>query len=94
VDHERSNFADFESYRALHAEVAGRITRNDASWGAMCEAIASGVGRLVLSYLEGRLVGGTLIFGFHEHGVLRQRSLSTRTVRQTAFPLSDLRGDA
>lgn len=77
VDHERSNFADFESYRALHAEVAGRVTRNDASWGAMCEAIASGVGRLVLSYLEGRLVGGTLILdsmntAFYASGAFRR----------------------
>ncbi len=77
VDQERFNFADFESYRALHAEVAGRVTRNEASWGAMREAIASGVGRLVISYLEGRLVGGTLIFdsmntAFYASGAYRR----------------------
>jgi len=77
VDQERSNFADFESYRALHAEVAGRVTRNEASWGAMCEAVASGAGRLVLSYFEGRLVGGTLILdsmntAFYASGAYRR----------------------
>ncbi len=61
VDQEPSNFADFESYRMLHAEIAGRVTRNEASWSAMREAIASGAGRIVLSYFEGCLVGGTLI---------------------------------
>ena len=77
VDQERSNFADFESYRALHAEVAGRVTRNEASWSAMCEAITSGVGRLVLSYFAGQLVGGTLILdsmntAFYASGAYRR----------------------
>jgi hypothetical protein len=41
VDQERSNFANFETYRALHAEVAGRelgrYVRSHCKWrGAPC----------------------------------------------------------
>jgi hypothetical protein len=77
VDQDRPDFSDFESYRALHAEVSGRVTREESSWGAMWEVIASGEGRLVLSYLERCLVGGTLILdsmntAFYASGAYRR----------------------
>jgi hypothetical protein len=50
-----------ESYRAFHAKVAQRITRGDASWNAMYDAIVAGRGDLVLAHLDGELVSGTLV---------------------------------
>lgn len=52
----------FSSYRDFHAQVAGRITRSDASWNSMRNWILSGTGELGLAYLEaGELVAGTMI---------------------------------
>lgn len=51
----------FESYRNFHAEVAGRVTRSDASWNSMRDWIVSSTGELALAYLEsGELVAGTM----------------------------------
>lgn len=61
VDAQAPDRLRFDRYRALHAEVAGRVTRGDASWDAMFELIAAGEGDLLLASLNGELVGGTLI---------------------------------
>jgi hypothetical protein len=49
----------FDEYRGFHARIAGRVTRADASWQAMYDAIVGGDGELLL----GRLVDGTLVAG-------------------------------
>jgi hypothetical protein len=52
----------FERYRVFHAQVAGRVTREQASWDAMFDWIAAGRGELVLgSTSDGELVTGTLV---------------------------------
>lgn len=52
----------FDRYREFHAEVAGRITREQASWDVMFDWVAAGRGELVLGSLSGgELVGGTLV---------------------------------
>jgi hypothetical protein len=61
VDAKQPDRAAFESYRAFHAKVAGRVTRGEESWNAMYDAIASGRGDLVLGHLDGALVSGTLV---------------------------------
>lgn len=48
-------------YQNLHAEVSGRITRPAESWDVMFKHIDDGHGDLILSYLDDRLVGGTLV---------------------------------
>jgi hypothetical protein len=53
--------APFEKFRALHAEVAGRITRPSQSWDEMFELVRTGNGNLVLSVHEGKILGGTLV---------------------------------
>ena len=61
VDAATPDRAAFDAYRALHAEVAGRVTRSAPSWEAMFGAIAQGRGDLVLGHWQGRLVSGTLV---------------------------------
>ncbi len=60
VDRLNASRPAFESFRRLHCDVSGRATRNDASWNVMFDAVAGGRGRLVLSRLDGNLIGGTL----------------------------------
>jgi hypothetical protein len=60
----------FDSYRDFHAQIAGRITRSDASWNSMRNWILSGTGELGLAYLEvGELVAGTMIVDGEETSV-------------------------
>ena len=61
VDRANPDRAKFELYRALHAEIAGRVTRPPASWDAMFDLISQGSGDLVLSWIDGQLLGGTLV---------------------------------
>jgi hypothetical protein len=51
----------FDAFRALHAEVAGRVTRPLESWAATLELIRQGRAELVLCSLDGALMGGTLV---------------------------------
>jgi hypothetical protein len=44
----------------FHAEVAGRVTRAQASWDVMYDWVARGCGELILGSLDGRLVAGSL----------------------------------
>jgi GNAT acetyltransferase-like protein len=60
VNRDTPDRALFERYRDFHSEVAGRVTRSAASWDAMYEWIARGSGELILGYLEGRLVAGSM----------------------------------
>lgn len=67
----------FDRYRELHAAVAGRVTRPDASWQAMFDLIVGGEGDLILSELNGELVGGSLIldageWAFYASGAYRR----------------------
>ncbi len=50
----------FDQYRSFHAEVAGRVTRSDASWTAMYDWVVRGGGELILASLDGRLVAGSM----------------------------------
>lgn len=61
VDAAAPDRAAFEAFRALHAEVAGRVTRRAESWDAMYSAIVAGFGDLVLGHWEGKLVSGTFV---------------------------------
>ena len=61
VDAANPDRAAFESYRQFHADVTGRVTRNAESWEAMFAAISAGHGDLILGFLEGALISGTLI---------------------------------
>jgi hypothetical protein len=58
---EDSSSVLFESYRELHARVAGRVTRSADSWDAMLEAIVRGQAELTVIGLNGELVGGLLV---------------------------------
>jgi Acetyltransferase (GNAT) domain len=60
VNKDAPDRALFDQYRTFHAEVAGRVTRSDASWAVMYDWIARGGGDLVLAFLEGRLVAGSM----------------------------------
>jgi hypothetical protein len=51
----------FESYRELHARVAGRVTRSADSWDAMHDAIVRGLAELTLIDVDRDLVGGMLV---------------------------------
>lgn len=66
-----------QSYRAFHAEIAGRVTRGPESWAAMHQAIATGHGDLVLGHYDGKLVSGTLALdggdtAYYASGVYRR----------------------
>lgn len=61
VDANNRDLDLFTRFQKLHADVAGRVTRPDASWRVMYQLISSGSGDLVLSFFKGELVGGTLI---------------------------------
>lgn len=50
----------FEQYRAFHAEVAGQVTRSEASWTIMYEWITQGFGELIMAFYENRLVAGSM----------------------------------
>ncbi len=60
VDQQNPNKTQFDLFRELHAEVAGRVTRSAASWDASFDLVASGNGALQLAYIDDLLVGGTL----------------------------------
>lgn len=51
----------FDSYQAFHARIAGRVTRPQASWDAMFEALAAGAGELALGYgADGGILCGVM----------------------------------
>jgi Acetyltransferase (GNAT) domain len=52
--------AEFDRYQAFHAEVAGRVTRQQASWDVMYDSIVCGRGELIMAYLEDALVAGSM----------------------------------
>lgn len=60
VNKDAPNRALFDQYRAFHAEVAGRVTRTEASWAVMYEWITGGGGELVMAFVEGRPVAGSM----------------------------------
>ena len=77
VDQGNPDRAAFDSFRQLHAEVVGHVTRGDDSWSVMFDGIASGQGRLILSTYEGQLAGGTLVLdtagtAFYASGAYRR----------------------
>jgi Acetyltransferase (GNAT) domain len=61
IDQGNANKDQFDSFRELHAEVAGRVTRPLASWNASFDLVAKGQGALVLAFIDDLLVGGTLV---------------------------------
>lgn len=61
VDQSRPDAAAFDSFRELHARVAGRATRSRESWDRMFDLVAAGEGDLALAYWQGELLGGTLM---------------------------------
>lgn len=57
----------FKNYRKLHAQVAGRVTRNDESWNKMKEHILAGRGELTLGVNNsGEAKTGTMIVDGNE----------------------------
>lgn len=60
VDQQRSDRILFDQYRQFHADISGRVTRTEASWSVMYDWIARGNGELILGFLEGRLVAGSM----------------------------------
>jgi len=60
VNKETPDRALFDRYRAFHAEVAGRVTRSEASWTVMYDWIAQGGGELIVGFLDGRMVAGSM----------------------------------
>ena len=58
VDQSNPDAALFAQYQALHAQVAGRVTRRQQSWDVMFELIAAGHGGLILAHHGGELIGG------------------------------------
>ncbi len=60
VDRARPDARAFDLFREFHAEVAGRVTRQRASWDVMREMVEAGDGALVLGRLDGALVAGSL----------------------------------
>lgn len=61
VDAASADRAPFDAFQRLHADVAGRVTRPQASWDAMFDMVAAGEGDLALTYIDGALLGGTLM---------------------------------
>jgi len=60
VNCENPSRQGFDAYRSLHASVAD-ASRPDASWDEQFSTICAGSGELLLGYLDGDLVAGTLI---------------------------------
>lgn len=52
---------EFFSYQKFHREVSGRQTRSHLSWELQYELLKNNKAYLVLGYLEGRLVSGSLV---------------------------------
>jgi hypothetical protein len=50
-----------DAYQQLHRRVAGRVTSTQDAWNVMFNAVQQGRGELVMSYLEGELVGGLVV---------------------------------
>jgi hypothetical protein len=61
VGSERPDRALFDRYHTFHRDVAGRVTRPDASWDAMYEWIIGGRGELVLGFRLDKLVTATVV---------------------------------
>jgi len=60
VNKDTPDRALFDRYRAFHAEVAGRVTRSDMSWIVMFDWIVRGSGELIMAFLSGQLVAGSM----------------------------------
>jgi Acetyltransferase (GNAT) domain len=60
VHKETASRALFDRYREFHAEVAGRVTRPVESWNVMYEWIVRGGGELILAFLDGKLIAGSM----------------------------------
>ena len=69
VNKETPDRSMFDRYRAFHAEVAGRITRPEESWNVTYEWIAQGKGELVLAFVEGNLLAGSMFIDGKEISV-------------------------
>lgn len=67
VDRTNPDRGAFEDYRAFHRRIAGKVTRAAGSWEAMFALMRDGHGELLLGYLDGDLVSGTMIAdGLHQ----------------------------
>lgn len=51
---------EFLKFKNLHHKVSGRVTRSDESWDIQFQKIQQGEGELILGYLKGDLVSGSL----------------------------------
>lgn len=52
--------AEFAAFREFHAQIAGRVTRSQASWERCFGEIRAGRGALILGFLDRKLVTGAL----------------------------------
>jgi hypothetical protein len=71
-------------YRALHAKVAGRITRGDESWNAMHDMLWWGSADLIMGYLNNEAVAGNITFYGKEGGAFYA---SAAYIRELKLPL-------
>ena len=69
VNKEAPDRALFDHYRDFHAEVAGRVTRLEQSWNVMYEWIALGGGELILAFLEGKPIAGSMFIDGKETSI-------------------------
>jgi hypothetical protein len=69
VNKDAPDRALFDQYRTFHAEVSGRVTRSEASWAVMYEWITGGGGELVMAFLEGRPVAGSMFIDGSEKSI-------------------------
>lgn len=61
IDSQNPDYEKFTSFRDFHVTTAGRKTRSDKSWDLQFDSIKDDEAYLILGYLEGKIVSGSLI---------------------------------
>ena len=62
VDSKNPDYSRFISFKDFHISTAGRKTRSDRSWDLQYESVIANEGYLMIGYLSGIIVSGSLIF--------------------------------
>jgi len=50
----------FSTFQQFHQKISGRITRSERSWQLQYDMVCNSFGELILAYLDGKLVAGSL----------------------------------
>jgi len=61
IDHKNVDYNRFVEFKNFHIQTAGRKTRSDKSWDIQFDCIKNNEAFLLLGYLSGQLVSGSLI---------------------------------